>query len=125
MGNFLPPAGPVCRTDDRAKHPAFRLRILNAVRIWEIQPVQFRRERQVGRPVDHGDLSGTNFAPLRDQLSNDGGVTPRQQQLGPAHPHRRARRQDDDAKVLVDLRHAGLWGKFSRSRKGICQSEIR
>ena len=59
--------------------------------------LQFWRQPHVPGPVDDGDLGRPEFAPLPDDMPDDSGIAPGQQQFGPAHPGRRAGAENDGA----------------------------
>jgi len=79
--------GPARRGDDGAHHAALKGEGGRALASQDAKPVEFPDNGSILlRRMDHEDLLRPRFAPLGKEMTKDGGLFPRQAELGRTHP---------------------------------------
>ena len=97
VGQAVFPPAPASSALNGTEHPSPGSRVPDAVSRWDTQAVKFGFQESAVRGANDGDLFCAQNHPLFEQVAKNGGFSPRQQQLGPAHAHGASRAQDHDA----------------------------
>src|ERR1700676_231094 len=106
------PARPLGGTLDGTEHAALRLWIEDTVLTRETQPIQFGRDRFVIGPTNHGNLGGIQGLPLADEVTDNGGSVPGQQQFGLPHPRGGPRSENNYAQPGSTIGWARMGHKY-------------
>jgi len=105
------PGLPFCGALDGTEHSLFGRRVHDSIFGRVANPIQLSGERSGSGSANNGDLRRSQFSPILQQMPDDGGSPPRQQQLRLAHASRGTRRENDHAKFVVLRLHFAILSK--------------